>query len=130
MPNLGLSSGAISTNLGKYVYVLSGVNAEEVYECAGKIIEKMRENPGFASINSDLYLKNPQLSVNFNRDHFYKFGVNVNKAENILKQAFSENYCYQKTSSAHLPAQREQTPGGETVCVSTGRYKSTSFSRR
>ena len=95
LPNLGLSSGAISTNLGKYVYVLSGVNAEEVYECAGKIIEKMRENPGFASVNSDLYLKNPQLSVNFNRDHFYKFGVNVNKAENILKQAFSENYCYQ-----------------------------------
>ena len=95
LPNLGLSSGAISTNLGKYVYVLSGVNAEKVYECAGKIIEKMRENPGFASVNSDLYLKNPQLSVNFNRDHFYKFGVNVNKAENILKQAFSENYCYQ-----------------------------------
>lgn len=95
IPSLSISTGAISTNQGKYTYILSGVNAEEVYDCANKMVAEMRKNPGFASISTDLYIKNPQLSIDYLRDQAYRYGVTPYDIENMLKQAYSENYCYQ-----------------------------------
>ncbi|MDR1413436.1 MAG: efflux RND transporter permease subunit [Puniceicoccales bacterium] len=94
-PNMSVSTGAVSTNQGRYAYTLSGVNPDEVYECAGKLVAEMRQNPGFSSVSTDLLISNPQIEINYFREQASSYGVNIYAVENMLKQAFSENYCYQ-----------------------------------
>jgi HAE1 family hydrophobic/amphiphilic exporter-1 len=95
MPNLSISTGAVSTNQGKYAYTLSGVEPDEIYKCTGAMVAAMRQNPGFGSISTDLFISNPQVSIDYLRSQASSYGVSVYSIENMLKQAFSENFCYQ-----------------------------------
>ncbi|MDR1413643.1 MAG: efflux RND transporter permease subunit [Puniceicoccales bacterium] len=94
-PNLSVSTGAVSTNQGKYAYTLSGVNPDEIYQCANALVSAMRQNSGFSSISTDLFMSNPQIEIDYFRDQASSYGVTLYALENMLKQAFSENYCYQ-----------------------------------
>ncbi|MDR1890875.1 MAG: efflux RND transporter permease subunit [Puniceicoccales bacterium] len=95
MPTLSVNTGAVSTNQGKYAYVLSGMDTDAVYKCAGELVAAMRQNSGFTSISTDMFINSPQVSIDYLRSQAARYGVNAYSIENMLKQAYSGNYCYQ-----------------------------------
>ncbi|MDR1232945.1 MAG: efflux RND transporter permease subunit [Puniceicoccales bacterium] len=95
MPTLSVNTGAVGTNQGKYAYVLSGMDTNTLYKCAGELVGAMRQNPGFTSISTDMLINSPQVSIDYLRSQAARYGVNVYSIENMLKQAYSGNYCYQ-----------------------------------
>lgn len=95
MPNLSISTGAVSTNQGKYAYILSGINTQELYKAANDLINVLRSNKGFSSVSSDLFMNNPQITIDYLHQQAYSYGISPYQIENIFKNSYSENYCYQ-----------------------------------
>ena len=95
MPNLSISTGAISTNQGKYAYILSGINTQDLYKAANDLMTVLRSNKGFSSVSSDLFMNNPQITIDYLHQQAYSYGIVPYQIENMFKNAYSENYCYQ-----------------------------------
>jgi HAE1 family hydrophobic/amphiphilic exporter-1 len=98
-PVLQISTGATATQLGKYAYAISGINADQVNETAMKLMGAMMQfqhngHPGFAQITPDLYIHTPSLQINILRDQASMYGVSVTGIENTIRQAYSQNYVY------------------------------------
>ncbi len=94
-PVLRIDVGATGSSFGRYTYVLSGINPDEVYAAAGKLEEKMRDFAGFASPpRSDLFQNTPNLDINIDRDRAGLYGVSTTNLESLLRAAYSQNYVY------------------------------------
>ena len=93
-PVLQINIGATNQNAGRYAYTLSGINAPDVYAAAGKLVAKMRQFPGFASVQSDYFNSTPNLAINIDRSRASLYGVSTSKIESLLRAAYSENYVY------------------------------------
>ncbi|MGE9296752.1 MAG: efflux RND transporter permease subunit [Puniceicoccales bacterium] len=93
-PSLEISTGATSTTLGNYAYSLSGLDTDEVYEASEKLVGAMMQSGMFSSVNSDLYLTNPQVELELNRPLASAYGVTANNFATVLKDAYSLNYSY------------------------------------
>jgi HAE1 family hydrophobic/amphiphilic exporter-1 len=94
-PVLEISTGATTQNQGQYQYALSGVNPEEVYRVADKLLAKMRTYDGFVQpVTSDYFANTPNLDVEILRDQAATYNVSVAKIESLLHNAFSQNYLY------------------------------------
>jgi len=93
-PVLQISTGATANQRGKYAFAISGLEAEKVYAVAGKIIPRMMQIPGMASVNSDMSLNTPQLQINMRREQASSYGVSVKDIETVLRNAYSQNYLY------------------------------------
>jgi HAE1 family hydrophobic/amphiphilic exporter-1 len=94
MPVLDISTGATNQNQGQYAYSLSGVNPEQVYDVAQKLMAKLREYPGFATVSSDFFDHTPNLEINIRRDQARTYGVSETRILNLLRNAYSQNYLY------------------------------------
>src|SRR5438128_2006702 len=73
---------------------MSGIDPNEVYATAGKMIAKMHEYPGFLFVNSDLFNHTPNLQVAILRDPAKTYGVSETRILSLLHQAYSQNYVY------------------------------------
>jgi HAE1 family hydrophobic/amphiphilic exporter-1 len=93
-PVLEISTGATNTNQGQYAYSLSGVNSQQVYDVAQKLMGKMMEYPGFATVTSDFFNHTPNLEINIRRDQARTYGVSEARILNLLRNAYSQNYLY------------------------------------
>ena len=93
-PVLNISTGATNQNQGQYAYALSGVNAQQVYDVAQKLMAKLREYPGFATVSSDFFNHTPNLEINIRRDQARTYGVSETRILNLLRNAYSQNYLY------------------------------------
>jgi HAE1 family hydrophobic/amphiphilic exporter-1 len=93
-PVLQISTGATQTNQGKYAFAISGVDAQQVYRVAQQMMDKCRTYPGFASVSSDYFGNTPMLELNLNDRQLQSYGLNNVNVENLLKNAFSQNYTY------------------------------------
>lgn len=94
-PVLQINIGATGSSFGRYSYVLSGINAGEVYEAADKLEARLRSYPGFASPpRSDLFRNTPNLDINIDRDRASLYGVSTVRLESLLRAAYSQNYVY------------------------------------
>ncbi len=93
-PALEISTGATANAQGQFAFALSGIDANEVYTTAGKMMAKMREYPGFLFVNSDLYNHTPNLQVDILRDQAKLYGVSEARILTLLHDAYSENYSY------------------------------------
>ena len=93
-PALEISTGATANVQGQFAYALSGIDANEVYDTAGKMIAKMHEYPGFLFVNSDLYNHTPNLQVDILRDQAKLYGVSETRILTLLHDAYSQNYSY------------------------------------
>src|SRR5213594_1975854 len=93
-PALEISTGATANAQGQFAYALSGIDANEVYDTAGKMIAKMHEYPGFLFVNSDLYNHTPKLQVDILRDQAKLYGVSETRILTLLHDAYSQNYSY------------------------------------
>ena len=94
MPVLDISTGATNQNQGQYAYAISGVNNEQVYDVAQKMMGKLREYPGFATVSSDFFNHTPNLEINIRRDQARTYGVSETRILNLLRNAYSQNYLY------------------------------------
>jgi HAE1 family hydrophobic/amphiphilic exporter-1 len=93
-PALEISTGATANAQGQFAYALSGINANEVYATAGKMMAKMMQYPGFLFVNSDLYNHTPNLEVEILRDQAKLYGVSESRILALLHDAYSQNYSY------------------------------------
>lgn len=93
-PVLSISTGATSNTLGKYAFAISGINPKEVYQTHDKMMAKFQGNPMFQSVRSDYQHNTPMLEININREQASHYGVSVSKIEDLLRNAYSQNYVY------------------------------------
>ena len=93
-PVLDISTGATNQNQGQYAFSLSGVNPDEVYDVAGKLMGKLYQYPGFLTVSSDFFNHTPNLEINIRRDQARTYGVSEARILGLLKNAYSQNYLY------------------------------------
>ena len=93
-PVLEISTGATNQNQGQYAFSVSGVNPEQVYEAAGKLMAKLYEYPGFATVSSDFFNNTPNLDIELRRDQARLYGVSETRILSLLRAAYSQNYVY------------------------------------
>jgi len=93
-PVLEISTGATNQNQGQYAYSLSGVNPDQVYEVAGKLMARLKDYPGFATLSSDHFGHTPSLDIELRRDQARTYGVSEARILALLRNAYSQNYLY------------------------------------
>src|SRR5881394_3363439 len=94
-PVLQINIGAAGSQFGRYSYVISGIDPNEIYAAADKLGAKLRDYPGFASPpRSDLFRATPNLDIQIDRDRTGTYGVSTTKLEGLLRAAYSQNYVY------------------------------------
>jgi HAE1 family hydrophobic/amphiphilic exporter-1 len=97
-PVLQISTGATATQQGQFAYAVSGINPDEVYATAQKMMGRLyaQMGPGkmFQTVLSDLFTKTPNLQVNINREQAKMNGVSESRILTLLRNAYSQNYVY------------------------------------
>ncbi|CAN5589456.1 efflux RND transporter permease subunit [soil metagenome] len=94
-PVLRIDIGATGSSFGRYTYVLSGIDPDEVYAAADKLEAKLRDYDGFASPpRSDLFRNTPSLEIEIERGRSGLYGVSTTQLESLLRAAYSQNYVY------------------------------------
>ena len=93
-PVLEISTGATANIQGQFAYAISGVDPNEVYGAANKMLAKMNGYPGFLFVNSDLFNHTPNIQVDILRDQAKLYGVSETRILNLLHDAYSQNYSY------------------------------------
>ncbi len=94
MPVLDISTGATNQNQGQYAYALSGVDSQQVYDVAQKLMGRLRQYPGFATVSSDYFANTPNLEIDIRRDQARTYGVSEARILTLLRNAYSQNYLY------------------------------------
>jgi HAE1 family hydrophobic/amphiphilic exporter-1 len=94
-PVLQINIGATGSQFGRYSYVISGIDPDEVYAAADKLQAKLVQFAGFASPpRSDLFRGTPNLDISIDRDRTGIYGVSTAKVQSLLRSAYSQNYVY------------------------------------
>ena len=93
-PVLEISTGATNQNQGQYAFSLSGVNADQVYEVATTLMEKLRAYQGFETVSSDFFNNTPNVEIDIRRDQAKTYGVSETRILGLLRDSYSQNYLY------------------------------------
>jgi HAE1 family hydrophobic/amphiphilic exporter-1 len=94
-PVLQINVGATGSSFGRYTYVLSGINPDQVYAAADKLAVRLSGYDGFANPpRSDLFRNTPNLDINIERGRAGLYGVSTTNLEGLLRAAYSQNYVY------------------------------------
>jgi HAE1 family hydrophobic/amphiphilic exporter-1 len=72
-----------------YQLTLQDSDTSELYQWAPVLEDKMRTIAGLEDVNSDLQLKNPQVTVDMDRDRIASLGLTVNQVETAMYNAYS-----------------------------------------
>jgi hydrophobic/amphiphilic exporter-1 (mainly G- bacteria), HAE1 family len=93
-PVLEISTGATSQNQGQYAFSLSGINPQQVYDAATKLMERLQSYPGFLTLSSDYFHNTPSLDIEIRREQARIYNVSEARILQLLRNAFSQNYLY------------------------------------
>ncbi len=74
----------------QYQYVLQSVKADELADWAAKLQERLRADPAFRDVTSDVQLRGLQASLHIDRDRANTLGVAIDDVRNALYSAFGE----------------------------------------
>ncbi len=77
-----------SLTKSQYQYTLQSTDTNQLYENAPKMEAAMRALPQLQDVTSDLQVKNPQLSVQVDRDKAYALGVTPDQISSALYSAY------------------------------------------
>ena len=72
----------------QYQYVLQSGDTDALYRLAPRMREQIAKVPGLLDVTTDLYIKNPQLTVEVDREKASVFGVTVDQVRNQLFNAY------------------------------------------
>ncbi len=70
------------------------MNPGQVYDVGTKLMEKLREYPGFATLSSDYFSNTPNLDIDIRRDQAKMYGVSEARILALLRHAYAQNYLY------------------------------------
>ena len=73
---------------GQYQYVLQSGDTEALYRVAPEMREKIAKVPGLLDVTTDLYIKNPQMTVDIDREKAAVYGITVDQVRNQLYNAY------------------------------------------
>lgn len=76
---------------GSYQYLLQSLDTKELYQTAEALIEKMKHDPNFQGVSSDLEIKTPQITLDIQRDQASALGITAQNFEEALFLSFSGN---------------------------------------
>jgi HAE1 family hydrophobic/amphiphilic exporter-1 len=93
-PVLEINTGTTDQNQGQYAFSVSGVNPNQVYDVAQKLMSKFMEYPGFLTVSSDYFNNTPNLEIDIRRAQAKVYGVSEARILNLLRNAYSQNYLY------------------------------------
>jgi HAE1 family hydrophobic/amphiphilic exporter-1 len=71
-----------------YQYTLQSADTDTLYPASQALLEKMRKMPGLTDVNTDLFMKNPTLSVDVDRDRAAALGLNLQQVEDALYSSY------------------------------------------
>ncbi len=72
----------------QYQYTLQSGDTESLYRVAPEMREKIAKVPGLQDVTTDLYIKNPQLTVDIDREKAAVYGVTADQIRNQLFNAY------------------------------------------
>ncbi len=72
----------------QYQYTLQGTDANELYQGATAMQEKIGAIAGVLDVTTDLQIKNPQITVQIDRDKASALGITASQIESTLASAF------------------------------------------
>jgi len=88
----------------QYQYILQSVKADEIYEWAGKLQERLRADPMFRDVTSDAQLRGLQAQLKIDRDRANTLGISIESVRSALFSAFGER----QISTIYLPTDSYQ----------------------
>ena len=72
----------------QYQYTLQSGDTESLYRLAPEMSDKISKVPGLLDVTTDLYIKNPQMTVEIDREKAAVYGVTVDQVRNQLYNAY------------------------------------------
>jgi HAE1 family hydrophobic/amphiphilic exporter-1 len=72
----------------QYQYTLQSNDTESLYRMAPELRDKIAKIPGLLDVAIDLYIKNPQISIDVDREKSAVYGVSVDQVRQELYNAF------------------------------------------
>ena len=87
-----------------YQYILQSVKADELYDWANKLQDKLRADPMFRDVTSDAQLRGLQAQLKIDRDRANTLGVSIDAVRSALYSAFGER----QVSTIYLPTDSYQ----------------------
>jgi len=91
-------SGQFTTSV--YQMTLQSANLQEIYTWTPRLVDKMRQVPGFLDVNSDLQIRSPQVMLDIDRDRALALGVTPEQIQNALYTAYGNR----QVSTIYTPA--------------------------
>ncbi len=80
---------------GLYQYCLQDTDVNELFHWAPLLLDKLKQEPVFQDINTDLQIASPQVNVEIDHDKAAALGVTSQQIENGLYDAFGERQASQ-----------------------------------
>ena len=84
--NIPTSTGRISK--AEFKYTLQSSDTEALYRLAPEMRERIAKVEGVRDVNSDLYIKNPQMGVEIDREKAAVYGVTIDQVRQEMFNAF------------------------------------------
>jgi HAE1 family hydrophobic/amphiphilic exporter-1 len=72
----------------QYQYTLQSGDTEALYRLAPEMRDRIARIPGLLDVTTDLYIKNPQMTVDIDREKAAVYGVTVDQVRNQLYNAY------------------------------------------
>jgi HAE1 family hydrophobic/amphiphilic exporter-1 len=75
----------------QYQYTLLGADTDDLYRYAALLMDRMRDLPGLADVTSDMQIRNPEVTVEIDRDRASALGVTAQQIESTLQAAYASS---------------------------------------
>jgi HAE1 family hydrophobic/amphiphilic exporter-1 len=72
----------------QYQYTLQSGDTESLYRLAPEMRDNIAKVPGLLDVTTDLYIKNPQMTVDIDREKAAVYGITVDQVRNQLYNAY------------------------------------------
>jgi hydrophobic/amphiphilic exporter-1 (mainly G- bacteria), HAE1 family len=72
----------------EYQYTLQSGDAEALYKAAPEMRDRIAQLPGLTQVETDLYIRNPQLMVEIDREKAAVYGITIEQIRNQLYNAY------------------------------------------
>src|SRR3954470_2306816 len=72
----------------QYQYTLQSGDTESLYRLAPQMRDRIAKLPGLLDVTTDLYIKNPQMTVDIDREKAGVYGITVDQVRNQLYNAY------------------------------------------
>jgi len=72
----------------QYEYTLQSNDTDSLYRVAPELRDKIARLPGLLDVTTDLYIKNPQITIDVDREKAAVYGVSVDQVRQELYNAF------------------------------------------